>query len=133
MMLTIIQSPVQRINIRTTNIPHPTTLGSSKIWEQYISAEETLTAATLLLVALVKGSDSKSDIPAFNRNIRQLDNVITHQLATLSDAVPASQDASHSAEERLAIALRITTQIRLHRYRPSLFTIPFPRSTNVRQ
>lgn len=48
------------------------------MWAQYISAEETLVAVTLLLVALVKGNDAESEVPTLNRNIRLLDKVITH-------------------------------------------------------
>ncbi|RYN77051.1 hypothetical protein AA0117_g5357 [Alternaria alternata] len=107
-------SPVNKIDIRTVNIPHPTTLGKSEMWAQYVSAEETLVASTLLLVALVKGSDSKTEVPAFNQNIRLLDKVITHQLAAISDTPSLIHDVSYRTEERLAISLRAIAKIRLH-------------------
>ncbi|CAN9248795.1 unnamed protein product [Alternaria alternata] len=108
-------SPVNKIDIRTVNIPHPTTLGKSEMWAQYVSAEETLVASTLLLVALVKGSDSKTEVPAFNQNIRLLDKVITRQLAAISDTPSLIHDVSYRTEERLAISLRAIAKIRLHR------------------
>ena len=90
-------------------------MGNSEIWAQYISAEETLVAATLLLVALVKGNDAESEVPAFNRNIRLLDKVITRQLAAISDTPSLIHDVSYRTEERLAISLRAIAKIRLHR------------------
>ncbi|RYN19734.1 hypothetical protein AA0119_g8431 [Alternaria tenuissima] len=113
-------SPVNKIDIRTVNIPHPTTLGKSEMWAQYVSAEETLVASTLLLVALVKGSDSKTEVPAFNQNIRLLDKVITHQLAAISDTPSLIHDVSYRTEERLAISLRAIAKIRLHSARIKL-------------
>ncbi|CAN9176740.1 unnamed protein product [Alternaria alternata] len=110
-----ISSPVNKIYIRTVNIPHPTTLGNSEMWTQYVFAEETLVAATLLLVALVKGSDFETEVPAFNRNIHLLDKVIAHQLAAIPDAPPSSHDISYRTEERLAISLRAMARVRLHR------------------
>ena len=85
------------------------------MWAQYVSAEETLVASTLLLVALVKGSDSKTEVPAFNQNIRLLDKVIAHQLAAISDTPSLIHDVSYRTEERLAISLRAIAKIRLHR------------------
>jgi hypothetical protein len=90
-------------------------LGNTEIWAQYISAEETLVAATLLLVALVKGNDAESEVPAFNRNIRLLDKVIAHQLAAIPDTPSSIQDVPYRTEERLAISLRAMARVRLHR------------------
>ncbi|RYN34581.1 hypothetical protein AA0114_g11849 [Alternaria tenuissima] len=114
-MIKAMSSPVNKIDIRNVSILHPTTLGNSEIWAQYISAEETLVAATLLLVALVKGNDAESEVPAFNRNIRLLDKVIAHQLAAIPDTPSSSQDVPYRTEERLAISLRAMARVRLHR------------------
>ncbi|KAF5515563.1 hypothetical protein CGCS363_v001592 [Colletotrichum siamense] len=118
------KSPEDTIDISKVTIPYPTLAGSSKIWEQTIRAEETLVAATLLLVALVKGFNSETAAQSLHDNIRIMDDVIVHLLHD------SGQDGDHrtprveGSESRLTDCFRTTARIRLnsariklHRYR----------------
>ncbi|KAF4852734.1 hypothetical protein CGCSCA4_v002637 [Colletotrichum siamense] len=118
------KSPEETIDISKVTIPYPIIAGSSKIWEQVIRAEETLVAATLLLVALVKGFNSETAAQLLHDNIRIMDDIIVHLLHD------SGQDGGHrtprveGSESRLADCFRTTARIRLnsariklHRYR----------------
>ena len=112
------------IDIGTVRIPYPSIDHEKDIWCRYIRAEETLVAATLLLVALVTGINSEAAIPAFNRSLRTLKDLVSHQLAVLSTVPYVEHDETSSAETRLAHCLHILTRVRLmsarikiHRYR----------------
>ncbi|KAL5610880.1 hypothetical protein FOBRF1_006997 [Fusarium oxysporum] len=92
-------------------------------WIQYIRAEETLVAATLLLVALVTGSGSDAATPAFRRSLSFMNTVIDNQLSCLSVYNDLESSADISPEDRLMQSLRAMTLIRLmsariktHRY-----------------
>ncbi|KAH6612174.1 hypothetical protein C7974DRAFT_92440 [Boeremia exigua] len=71
----------ETIDINKVCVPYPSTSHGSEIWIRYIRAEEALVAATLLLVALVKGVKSEATIAPFNRSIHTLDSIISHQLS----------------------------------------------------
>ncbi|KAK6207955.1 c6 zinc finger domain-containing protein [Colletotrichum tabaci] len=94
------------------------------LWVHYIRAEEALVAATLLLVALLRGFASESEVSAFNRDIGILDRVILHQLGSIGSHGTSGSDLLDSPEARLAVCLRTTSRarlmsarIKLHRYR----------------
>lgn len=85
-------------------------------WIQYIRAEETLVAATLLLVALVTGSGSEAATPAFRRSLSFMNTVIDKQLSCLSVCNDLESSTSASPEDRLMQSLRAMTLIRLMRF-----------------
>ncbi|KZL67429.1 c6 zinc finger domain-containing protein [Colletotrichum incanum] len=92
------------------------------VWVQYIRAEEALVAATLLLVALLKGFDSDSDASSLNQSLGDLDGVISHQLSSLESQKEC--ESCDPTEARLVNCLRCITRVRLmsariklHRYR----------------
>jgi hypothetical protein len=84
-------------------------------WIQYIRAEETLVAATLLLVALVTGSGSEAATPAFRHSLSFMNTVIDNQLSCLSVYNDLESSTNMSPEERLMQSLRAMTLIRLMR------------------
>ena len=112
------------IDISSVRIPYPTIGRDKEVWNRYIHAEETLVAATLLLVALVTGVSTEAAIPAFNRSLRTLRGLVSHQLAVHSATPELSFSEVTSSETRLARCLHILTRVRLmsarikvHRYR----------------
>lgn len=116
--------PAEPINTSSIRIPYPEIDCDKDIWGQYIRAEESLVAATLLLVALVKGFGTLSTIPSFNRSLHLLGNLIDHQLAALPVASTSQSGVTDTPETRLISCFRILTQVRLnsarikvHRYR----------------
>ncbi|KAF4825117.1 hypothetical protein CGCSCA5_v000781 [Colletotrichum siamense] len=118
------KTPAETIDISKVTIPHPTIAGSSKIWEQVIRAEETLVAATLLLVALVKGFNSETAAQSLHDNIRTMDDIIVHLLGDRGRNGDHRRDEVEDFESRLAECFCTTARIRLnsariklHRYR----------------
>jgi hypothetical protein len=91
-------------------------------WIQYIRAEETLVAATLLLVALVTGSGSEAATPAFRRSLSFMNTIIDNQLGCLSVYNDLESSANMSPEDRLMQSLRAMTLIRLMRL---MFCFPY--------
>lgn len=91
----------------------------SQTWDRYIRAEETLVAATLLLVALVKGFHSEEAVPSFQQSIKVLDDIIKYQISQLADARTTGLPSDGSPESRLASCLHEVTHIRLMRSDPS--------------
>ncbi|WQF75396.1 hypothetical protein CDEST_00410 [Colletotrichum destructivum] len=91
------------------------TIVNCKLWVHYIRAEEALVAATLLLVALLRGFASESEVSAFNRDIGILDRVIMHQLGPIGSQGISGFDLLDSPEARLAVCLRTTSRARLMR------------------
>jgi hypothetical protein len=85
-------------------------------WLQYIRAEETLVAATLLLVALVTGSGAEAATPAFRRSLSFMNTVIDNQLSCLSMTNDLESNANISPEDRLIQCLRAMTRIKLMRF-----------------
>ncbi|KAI2790411.1 hypothetical protein POX_d05923 [Penicillium oxalicum] len=116
--------PIRAINTRTLEVQFPTSEYISRVWERYIRAEETLVAATLLLVSLVKGIRSKESVPNFRRSFGAVDKMIQAQLAQLTHVEPLTSTGDHSPEYKLAKSLHTITRMRLmsanmkiHRYR----------------
>jgi hypothetical protein len=115
--------PAETLNIDTLRIPYPTIHNNEDIWVRFIRAEETLVAATLLLVALVKGVESEAAVPSFNQSLSLLEGVISHQLATLpelSSAGPTAQSPEAILSSSLHALIRVrlmSARIKVHRYR----------------
>lgn len=124
------------MNINNVRVPYPTTENTSEVplstqsslyksphsylctlqlWVHYIRAEEALVAATLLLVALLRGFASESEVSAFHRDIGILDRVILHQLGSIGSHGASGSDLLDSPEARLAVCLRTTGRARLMR------------------
>lgn len=72
-------------------------------------------AATLLLVALVKGFHSDTAIPSFRHSLGVLDNLIKSQLNQLPNATPVVLAHDCSPESKLAKCLHNITRMRLMR------------------
>ncbi|KAF4827985.1 hypothetical protein CGCTS75_v007891 [Colletotrichum tropicale] len=118
------KSPAETIDISKVTIPHPTIARRSKIWEQVIRAEETLVAATLLLVALVKGFNSETAAQSLHDSIRTMDEIIVHLLDDCGQNEQHRRSEVEDFESRLADCFCNTSRIRLnsariklHRYR----------------
>lgn len=116
--------PTRPMAIDTFTTPYPSTGNDSEVWSRYIRAEETLVSATLLLVALVRGVDSRTAIVNFRQNISLLDSIIKSQLEGLIDVEDMQMSSNQSSESRAGVCLKKVTWIRLtsshiktHRYR----------------
>jgi hypothetical protein len=116
--------PTKSVDVNSVRIPYPTIGRDKEVWIRYIRAEETLVAATLLLVALVTGVSTEAAIPAFNRSLHTLKDLLSHQLAVHSATPELGLSEVTSSETRLAHCLHILTRVRLmsarikvHRYR----------------
>ncbi|KAG7404132.1 hypothetical protein Forpe1208_v015629 [Fusarium oxysporum f. sp. rapae] len=116
--------PSRPINVADVQTPFPTSSYRPKVWDNYIRAEETLTAATLLLVALVKGFRSEAAIPSFRQGLDTLNKLILSQLIQLGQTKFVDQASNDIPEFRLADCLHTITRMRLlsayiktHRYR----------------
>ncbi|TQN65159.1 hypothetical protein CSHISOI_09885 [Colletotrichum shisoi] len=79
----------------------------------YIRAEEALVAVALLLVALLRGFASETEVSAFNRDIGILDRVIMHQLGSIGPQDTSGSNLIDSPEAKLAGCLRTTSRARL--------------------
>ncbi|KAM6529528.1 hypothetical protein FALCPG4_007660 [Fusarium falciforme] len=116
--------PLRSINLADVQTPFPTSSYRPRVWDRYIRAEETLVAATLLLVALVKGFHSEAAIPSFRQSLEVLNNLINSQLTQLNEVTAGVTALSDIPESRLADCLHNITRMRLmsahiktHRYR----------------
>ncbi|KAM6517524.1 hypothetical protein FSOLCH5_008488, partial [Fusarium solani] len=116
--------PLRSINLADVQTPFPTSSSRPRVWDRYIRAEETLVAATLLLVALVKGFHSEAAIPSFRQSLEVLNNLINSQLTQLNEVTAGAIALSDIPESRLADCLHNITRVRLmsahiktHRYR----------------
>ncbi|KAJ0130966.1 hypothetical protein HZ326_25938 [Fusarium oxysporum f. sp. albedinis] len=125
MTVSITSPPTRSTDLSKFTTPYPTTgvTSTASYWVQYIRAEETLVAATLLLVALVRGFDSAAATPAFRQSLSFMNTVIENQLSCLSTLDHLEPSANISSEDRLIQSLKAMTLIRLmsariktHRY-----------------
>ncbi|KAK2469232.1 hypothetical protein H9L39_19213 [Fusarium oxysporum f. sp. albedinis] len=110
--------PTRSTDLSKFTTPYPTTgvTSTASYWVQYIRAEETLVAATLLLVALVRGFDSAAATPAFRQSLSFMNTVIENQLSCLSTLDHLEPSANISSEDRLIQSLKAMTLIRLMRF-----------------
>ncbi|KAF4956404.1 hypothetical protein FSARC_11607 [Fusarium sarcochroum] len=116
--------PTRVLNMAEVTTPFPTSRLNSQAWSRFIQAEETLLAATLLLVALVKGFSSGAFSPGFRRDLTLLDKMITCQLEDLQEADLNNTDVSEISDGRFHACFTAVTRarllgarIKLHRYR----------------
>lgn len=74
-----------------------------------------MVSATLLLVALVKGFDSRNSILDFRRSIDLLNNIIKCQLDEFTEEETQPTNLRQSPESKVRVNLRRLTWIRLTR------------------